>query len=80
MPKNGVEFKAHYDPNRVCIRIDGDGRSTLTLTADATQLAKVLNSFSLQKEGLLLVKMKRLPGECQYGRRKKTRKGVQVIK
>ncbi|MFA6142495.1 MAG: hypothetical protein WC738_04280 [Candidatus Omnitrophota bacterium] len=67
MKSDEVIFQAHFDPNKTAIRIDGEGQSTITFTADSTQLAKVLTSFSLQKNSLLEVRVKRLPGDLQNG-------------
>lgn len=62
MKNDEAIFKAHFDPNKTAIRIDGEGQSTITFTADSTQLAKVLTSFAIQKNTLLEVRVKRLPG------------------
>lgn len=67
MKSDEVLFQAHFDPNKTAIRIDGEGQSTITFTADSTQLAKVLTSFSLQKNSLLEVRIKRLSGGYENG-------------
>ena len=55
-----ITFKSSLNPNKNCIRIDGDGASTLTLTQDAQQLAKVLSLFRFGKNSLFEVRIRQL--------------------
>ncbi len=40
-----IEIIASLNVNKNCIRADGDGASTITFDADATQLAQVLSAL-----------------------------------
>ena len=80
MKKNEITFKAHFNPNRTAIKVDGEGESTITFTSDATQLAKVLSVLALEKNSLLELRVKRLSGGYENGaERGRARTRVQTI-
>lgn len=67
MPEDEVYFEASFDPNKQCVKIDGDGAAQVIFVTDATQLAGVVSAIAAFKEGMIGVTLKRLPKDLHGG-------------
>jgi hypothetical protein len=75
MPKK-VKFKAHLDPDKKCIFLDGNGSAVIKLTTDESQLVGVIKSFAFLREKTIEVTFKGLQKGFKIARRKKQSKTI----
>ena len=71
-----VKFKAHFNPHKKCISIDGDGQAELKFTTDATQLAKVLTAFANFTSTAVEVSIKKLTTNLQKNGKKRKKRVI----
>lgn len=69
-----ITFKAHFDPNKKCVFLDGEGAAELKLTTDESQIVEVIKSFAFLRGKLIEVTFRELNEDVENARRSEKKK------